>query len=81
MRVQANIHFYCATTGRSLETQLSTEARNLVMFRQGKVPMHCAFCGRRHYWSLVKYQRPVAKHEPRLPSGSLRNGENYLGTR
>ena len=37
MRVQASIQFSCAATGRNLETQLSTETRNLVMFptRQG----------------------------------------------
>ena len=52
MRVQASIQFSCAATGRDLETQLSTETRNLVMFRRGKVPMRCAFCGRQHYWRL-----------------------------
>jgi hypothetical protein len=58
MRVQASLQFSCAATGRNLETQLSTEPRNLVIFRRGNVPMRCAFCGRQHYWRLIKYHRP-----------------------
>lgn len=78
MRVQATIRFFCATTGRNLETQLSTETRNLVMFRRGKVPMHCAFCGQQHYWCLMEYHRPVTKHQPRRASHAA---GNHLGTR
>jgi hypothetical protein len=78
MRVQASIQFSCATTGRNLETQLNTETRNLVMFRRGKVPMRCAFCGQQHYWRLIEYRRPVAKHQPRHAPGTLHAGENYL---
>jgi hypothetical protein len=77
MRVQASIQFSCAITGRNLETQLSTETRNLVMFRRGKVPMRCEFCGRQHYWRLTKYHRPVAKHQRRLAHRALRDVENY----
>ena len=58
MRVQASLEFSCAKTGRNLETQLSTEARNLVIFRQANVPMRCAFCGRQHHWRRIKYHRP-----------------------
>ena len=97
MRVQASIQFSCAIAGRNLETQLSTETRNLVitghdletqlstetrnlvMFRRGKVPMHCAFCGRQHSWRLIEYHRPVTKHQRiALRMATLRN---YLGTR
>ena len=53
MRVQASLQFSCTRTGRNLETQLSTDARNLVIFRRGNMPMHCAFCGRQHYWRLI----------------------------
>jgi hypothetical protein len=81
MRVQASIQFSCATTGRNLDTQLSTEARNLVMFRRGKVPMRCAFCGRQHYWRLIEYHHPVRKHQPRVARGTVHAGENQLGTR
>jgi hypothetical protein len=58
MRVQASLQFSCAATGRNLETQLSTEPRNLVIFRRGNVSMRCSFCGRQHYWRLIKYHRP-----------------------
>jgi len=81
MRVQASIQFSCAATGRDLETQLSTETRNLVMFRRGKVPMRCAFCGRQHYWRLIEYHHPVSKHQRRVARGTLHAGENQLGTR
>jgi hypothetical protein len=81
MRVQASIQFSCAATGRNLETQLSTETRNLVMFRRGKVPMRCAFCGGQHYWRLIEYHRPVTKHQPRPARGIAHAGENQLGTR
>ena len=64
MRVQASIQFSCATTGLKLETQFSTETRNLVVFRRDKMPMHCAFCGQQHYWRLIKYHRLVAKRQP-----------------
>jgi hypothetical protein len=64
MRVQASIQFSCATTGLKLETQFSTETRNLVVFRRDKMPMHCAFCGQQHYWRLIKYYRLVAKRQP-----------------
>jgi hypothetical protein len=78
MRVQASIQFSCATTGHNLETQLSTETRNLVMFRRCKVPMRCAFCSRQHYWRLIEYHRPVAKQQPRPARGTLQAGERYL---
>ena len=81
MRVQASIQFSCAATGRDLETQLSTETRNLVMFRRGKVPMRCAFCGRQHYWRLIEYHHPVSKSQGRVARGTLHAGENQLGTR
>ena len=81
MRVQASIQFSCAATGRNLETQLSTETRNLVMFRRGKVPMRCAFCGRQHYWHLIESHHPVMKHQRRVARGTLHAGENQLGTR
>jgi hypothetical protein len=64
MRVQASLQFSCVKTGRNLETQLSTETRNLVIFRRSNVPMRCAFCARRHYWRLIKYHRPDMKHRP-----------------
>jgi hypothetical protein len=69
MRVRASLQFSCATTGRNLETQLSTETRNLVIFRRGSVQMRCAFCGRKHYWRLIKYHRPDIpgiEHRPNL---------------
>ena len=66
MRVQASLQFSCAATGRNLETKLSTETRNLVLFRRGNMPMCCVFCGRQHYWRLVEYQRQ------RLGVGMLR---------
>ena len=78
MRVQANIQFSCATTGLKLETQVSTETRNLVVFRRDKMPMHCAFCGQQHYWRLIKYHRLGAK---RQPLAQLHAGENRVGTR
>jgi len=81
MRVQASIQFSCAATGRDLETQLSTETRNLVMFRRGKVPMRCAFCGRQHYWRVIEYRDPARKHQPRVACGAVHAGENQLGTR
>ena len=71
MRVQASLQFSCVATGRNLETQLSTEARNLDIFRRGNVPMRCAFCGQRHYWRLVNYHRadiPNMKHRHNAPS-------------
>jgi hypothetical protein len=71
MHVQASLQFYCATTGRNLETELSTEARNLVIFRRGNVPMRCAFCGQQLYWRLIKYHRtdiPDMKHRHNAPS-------------
>jgi len=72
MRVQASLQFSCAATGRNLETQLSTETRNLVLFRRGNVPMRCVFCGRQHYWHLVEYQhhRPDMGYRPRLAAVS-----------
>ena len=79
MRVEACIQFSCATTGRNLETLLSTEARNLFMFRRDKVPMRCAFCGRQHYWRLIEYHRQVTKDQPRPARGTIHAGENYLG--
>jgi len=79
MRVQASIQFSCAATGRNLETQLSTETRNLVMFRRGKVPMRCAFCGRQHYWQLIEYHHPTSHR--RVARGTVLAGENQLGTR
>ena len=79
MRVEACIQFSCATTGRNLETLLSTEARNLFMFRRDKVPMRCAFCGRQHYWRLIEYHRQVTKHQPRRARGTIHAGENHLG--
>ena len=81
MRVQASIQFSCATTGLKLETQFSTETRNLVMFRRDKMPMRCAFCGQQHYWCLIKYHRLVAKRQPLLVRGTLHAGENRVGTR
>jgi len=81
MRVQASIQFSCAATGRNLETQLSTETRNLVMFRRGKVPMRCAFCGRQHFWRLIEYRHPVSHHQRRFARGVLHAGENHVGTR
>jgi hypothetical protein len=53
MRVQANLQFACATTGRNLETQLSTDARNLVILRRDTVAMRCEFCGLKHHWRLI----------------------------
>ena len=71
MRVQASLQFYCQNTGRSLKTQLGTEARNLVVFRPRTLPMRCAFCGRQHYWQLIEYHRPHIKDKKRRrrPSG------------
>jgi hypothetical protein len=80
MRVQASIQFSCATTGRNLETLLGTEARNLVIFRQGKVPMRCAFCGRQHYWRLIEYHRTITKHQPRPAHGTIHAGERQMKT-
>jgi len=71
MLVQASLQFSCATTGRNLETQLSTEARNLDIFRRGNVRMRCAFCGQQHRWRLIKYHRadiPDMKHRHNAPS-------------
>ena len=71
MLVQASLQFSCAATGRNLETQLSTEARNLVIFRRGNVRMRCAFCGQQHCWRLIKYHRadiPDMKHRHNAPS-------------
>jgi hypothetical protein len=81
MRVQASIQFSCATTGRNLETQLSTETRNLVMFRRGMVPMRCAFCGRQHHWRLIEYHRPVTKQQPHSGPDTPKDRGHYLGTR
>ena len=67
MRVQASLQFYCESTGRNLETQLSTETRNLVIFRRGTVAMRCEFCGRQHYWQLIKYDRPDIQDMKRRP--------------
>jgi hypothetical protein len=64
MRVQASLQFSCGTTGRNLETQLSIETSNLVIFRRDNVAMRCAFCGGEHYWRLIKYHRQVPKHTP-----------------
>src|SRR5215475_10110890 len=72
MRVQASIQFSCAATGRDLETQLSTETRNLVILRRGKVPMRCAFCGRQHYWRLMEYHRTDTNHQPRPARAKVR---------
>jgi len=80
MRVQASIRFSCAIAGRNLETQLNTETRNLVMFRRGKVPMHCVFCGRQHSWRLIEYHRPVAKHQRDVALGTVHVSE-LSGTR
>jgi hypothetical protein len=81
MRVQASIQFSCAMTGRNLETQLSTETRNLVMFRRGKMPMHCIFCGRQHSWRLIEYHRMATKHQRGAALGTVHASEHYLGTR
>jgi hypothetical protein len=81
MRVLASIQFSSAVTGRNLETQLSTKTRNLVMFRRGKVPMRCAFCGRRHYWRLIEDHHPASHHQGRVAIGTVRAGGNQLGTR
>jgi hypothetical protein len=78
MRVQASLQFSCATTGHNLETQLSTETSNLIIFRQGNAPTRCAFCGGEHYWRLIEYHRPVRNHKPRPPRASTPI-ENYLG--
>jgi hypothetical protein len=75
MRVQASIRFSCAITGRNLETELSTETRNLVMFRRGDLPMRCEFCGGQHYWRLIEYRRGVMEHEQRLAGGTLQAAE------
>ena len=69
MRVQASLLFSCGTTGRNLETQLSTETSNLVIFRRDNVAMRCAFCGGKHYWRLIKYHRQVTKHKPHPARG------------
>ena len=61
MRVQASLQFSCAKTGRNLETQLGTETRNLVVLQRGNLPMRCAFCGRQHYWRLIKYHHADMK--------------------
>ena len=69
MRVRASLQFSCAAKGRKLETQLSTEKRNLVVFRLGNMPMSCPFCSRQHNWSLIKYRRqdmPDVAHRPRV---------------
>jgi len=69
MRVRASLQFSCATTGRKLETQLSTEKGNLVTFRLGNMPMSCPFCSRQHNWSLIKYHRqdiPDVAHRPHV---------------
>jgi hypothetical protein len=70
MRVKASLQFSCATTGRSLETQLITDTRNFVIFRRGTVAMRCEFCGRRHYWKLIEYHRPHIKDMKRRPRPS-----------
>jgi hypothetical protein len=75
VRVCPVVHSGNAHTGRNLETELSTEPRNLVMFRRSKMPMRCAFCGRLHYWRLItNHQRGVAH-------GTLQASINYGGTR
>ena len=70
MRVQASLQFYCQNTGHSLKTQLITETRNLVIFRPRTLPMRCTFCGRQHYWKLIKYDRPDIKDMKRRPRPS-----------
>jgi hypothetical protein len=70
MRVQASLKFYCDNTGRNLKTQLSTEARNLVIFRRRTLPMSCMFCGRQHYWQLIEYHPPHIKDMKRRPRRS-----------
>jgi hypothetical protein len=67
MRVQASLQFYCESKGRNLETQLSTDTRNLVIFRRDNVAMRCEFCGLKHYWRLIEYHLDM-KRRPR-PSG------------
>jgi hypothetical protein len=67
MRVKASLQFYCTSTGRNLETQLGTEAHNLVIFQPRTLPMRCEFCGRQHYWQLIEYHLDM-KRRPR-PSG------------
>ena len=79
MRVQASIQFSCATTGLKLETQFSTETRNLVVFRRDKMPMHCAFCGQQHYWRLIEYHRLVANEN--LPSRTAMSEQRELSQR
>jgi uncharacterized beta-barrel protein YwiB (DUF1934 family) len=71
MRVQACLQFSCALSGRNLETELITETRNLVMFRQGKVSMRCAFCGLNHHWRLMRYQRPITSVKRSDPQAAL----------
>ena len=69
MPVRASLQFSCATTGRKLETQLSTEKGNLVTFRLGNMPMSCPFCGRQHNWRLIKTRRrdtPDVAHRPHV---------------
>lgn len=68
MRVQARIQFSCATTGLHLETQLSTEKRNLAMFRRGHISMACSFCGQQHCWRLIE-DRPAATKRRRRSDG------------
>jgi hypothetical protein len=70
MRVQASLQFYCQNTGRSLKTQLGIEVRNLVIFRPRTLPMHCVYCGRQHYWKLIKYDRPDIQDMKRRPRPS-----------
>ena len=77
MRVQASLQFYCESTGRNLETQLSTETRNLVIFRRGTVAMRCEFCGLKHYWRLIKYHRQVIPGREPLAQSSVVNSRNH----
>lgn len=79
MRIQASIKFSCTVTGRKLETQLSTETRNLVMFRQGKVPMRCVFCRQQHHWRLIEYHHLAGKHQRRFAHGTVHAGESHAG--
>jgi hypothetical protein len=81
MRVQASIQFSCATTGLHLETQLSTETRNLAMFRQGHILMVCTFCGQQHRWRLIKYNPEAANRQIRSDDDTLHAGGDSLEIR
>jgi hypothetical protein len=57
-------------------------SRNLVIFRPRTLPMRCTFCGRQHYWRLIKYDRPDIQdmeRRHRAPSTLRQKRASHLG--